>query len=88
MHRTEKLNKYFELAHGLPEHGPRTLRIHDINRAPSSRHVDFMFDDDSIYIFKPTAVQYSSNFSKLLALMEKTAGRMQGVVKVVIPNEW
>lgn len=88
MHKTEKLRKYFESAHDLPEHGTRNLRLHDINRVPSSRHVDFVLDDDFVYIFKPTAEQYSSNFAELLALMEKTAGRIQGVVKVMIPNEW
>jgi len=88
IHRTENLNKLFGSAQDLPELETRTLRLRVIDRVSSSRHVDFAFDDDGIYIFKPTPEQYSKNFTELLALMEKTAGHVQGVVKVMIPNEW
>lgn len=65
-----------------------TMRLRDVDRVPSPKDVDFDFDDDGICIFKPTAQQYSSGFTELLRLMEDTAGRIQGVVKAIVPSRW
>lgn len=64
------------------------MSLHSSDGSHTHGQVDFGYDEDGIYIFKPTAEQYSDNFTELLALMEKAAGQVQGVVKVRIPNEW
>lgn len=88
IHGTEKWNKHFEPNYDLSEHGMRSMCLHDSDGGHNPGQVDYGFDEDGIYIFRPTAKQYSNNFTELLALMEKVAGQVQGVVKVMVPNKW
>lgn len=71
----------------LPERESKSRRPFDIMGPLSLQDCSYVIDDDAIYIFKPTRQQCSC-FAKLLSFMERTAGRAQGVVKVVVPEAW
>lgn len=83
---SETVDKYLGLPM-VPRRGSQIRRSIKFRGPQSLRDCNYVIDGDGIYVFKPTPRQYSC-FAELLSLMEGTAGRAQGAVKVVVPEQW
>lgn len=62
-------------------------KYHPTVKVPEGYGDSCMDVTDGVYVFKPSAETFE-DFAKFLITVEEIAGREQGVVKAVVPQEW
>ncbi len=72
-------------AYGTDVQMPSRLRLAPDGSSRNLRELGYHVEESGLMVFEPAIPQYY-NFPALLQLVEDSAGRMQGVVKIILPE--